>query len=250
VRWIAWILPIGVYLAWVSATWLLEGASGLLLQPEALAARSVYLSVANLFIGTLLASWAIRQIDCHSEHAGLRRIVLGISAGMTLGAAFYGLAPGGPGRLVVIINGFFQVLSVTIAEALVCWCLVGTTIRCILRCPSNFVWGLVFVPISAVLFGIYHFAHSPPYNTPGHVALLTIVGAVVSLYYALSREIYGTILFHNWLGTLGVLKSLEESSRLHAYERLQPFHFAGGVVALTAWILCDCWIRAGRCPER
>jgi CAAX prenyl protease-like protein len=73
--------------------------------------------------------------------------------------------------------------------------------------------------VSSVLFGVYHFAHSPPFNTVGFVVLLTVIGLVTSLFYFVSRDVYGTIAFHNFAGILGVVRALESSGTLGSYER-------------------------------
>ena len=54
------------------------------------------------------------------------------------------------------------------------------------------------------------------------VALLTGVGFVTSAYFFLSRDIYATIVFHNFLGVFGVVQALAASGRLETLNSLQP----------------------------
>jgi hypothetical protein len=72
--------------------------------------------------------------------------------------------------------------------------------------------------IASVFFGVYHFAHSPPFNTVPVVMFLTAVGLVTSSFFFVSRDVYGTIAFHNFLGILGVIRALEASGNLSAFE--------------------------------
>jgi hypothetical protein len=92
---------------------------------------------------------------------------------------------------------------------------------------------------SAVAFGIYHFAHSPPFNTLRMVALLTIVGLLSGLYFFLSRNVYGTIIFHNFLALKGVTQALADSGRLQVFAQPQLPLLLTGIVVVAILILAD-----------
>ena len=77
--------------------------------------------------------------------------------------------------------------------------------------------GLVLIP--ALLFGLYHLAHSPPFNSLQMVGLLTVVGTVTGVFYLISRDVYGTIVLHNFLALFGVLQAVQQSVGLEAYEQ-------------------------------
>jgi hypothetical protein len=51
------------------------------------------------------------------------------------------------------------------------------------------------------------------------VVFLTVVGLVTSAFFFVSRDVYGTIAFHNCLGILGVIRALDASGNLSAFER-------------------------------
>ena len=88
---------------------------------------------------------------------------------------------------------------------------------------------------ASVLFGLYHFAHSSPFSTIPMVALLTGVGFVTSAFFFLSRDIYATIVLHNFLGVFGVVQALAASGRLETLNSLQPTLI--GMAAATAVVL-------------
>jgi hypothetical protein len=96
--------------------------------------------------------------------------------------------------------------------------------------------------VAAVLFGVYHYAHSPPFNTHAMVVLLTSVGLVTGTFFFISRDIYGTVVFHNFLGVFGVLGSLERSGRLETYTvpQLGLLGTAAAAVAVLAAIHLLC----------
>ncbi len=70
--------------------------------------------------------------------------------------------------------------------------------------------------------GVYHYAHSAPFNTTQMVLLLSVVGLVTSAFFFVSRDIAGTIVFHNFLGTFGVVQALSAANALSSFEWLQP----------------------------
>lgn len=242
-------VALSVFAVWTVATWLLEGRIQTLLRPEAVADRAIYAIVANLLIGVTLAlgvlrfligrGWLTRAASGfgRSTPSGARLII-----GFGFGIALY-LLQGAPSLdPVVLTNAFAQVLVVSAAEIVVCWAVVGATVKVFLK-PRGRVVSVVGAGLAAsALFGVYHFAHSPPFNTLGMVALLTAVGLATSAFFFITRDIYATLVFHNFLGMFGVVQALATSGELGAFTALQPplLLLAGGVMAvlgLSDWLL-------------
>jgi hypothetical protein len=101
------------------------------------------------------------------------------------------------------------VLPVSAAEVVVCWWLTAAAIAA--TAPWLGGWrarALAVLPAS-VLFGVYHVAHSPPFNTPGMVAVLMGVGLVTGAFYLCTGDIAGTIVLHNFLALYGVLGAMD-----------------------------------------
>jgi hypothetical protein len=103
--------------------------------------------------------------------------------------------------------------------------------------------------VASILFGVYHFAHSPPFNTVGTVVLLNVIGLITSAYFFLSRDVYGTIAFHNFVGIFGVIGALEASGNLASFERpLMPV-LVMAVVAIAALIAVHVlWLNSEAAP--
>src|SRR5215208_2361739 len=137
----------------------------------------------------------------------------------------------------VIINAYAQALVGSIAEMLVCWAVVGSVAESLLR-DGRGMWDSVILAaiIASVLFGVYHFAHSPPFNTVGAVAFLTMIGLVTSAFFFISRDVYGTITFHNFFGIFGVIGALDASANLATFERPVVPLFVTAVVAIAVLI--------------
>lgn len=211
---------LAVYLLWVLATWLLEGLPRTLLRPEAAGLRLGYALVANLGLGILLPLWLIRRhlragwgTPADYGFGGAARRWSGIAAGAAIGYGVFRASHPQPLDPIVLLNAFAQVWVVTAAEITVCWALAGATLRRALPAWSGMLGG---AGIASLLFGVYHFAHSPPFNEPRMVAFLTLVGLATSLFWLVSRDLLGTAVFHNFFGVTGVLAALEAGGKLPA----------------------------------
>jgi hypothetical protein len=218
----------GLYLLWAVATWFFEGRVLTLLRPEATTERIVYAFVVNLLIGiggaiVLVRRWRMRGVDgTYCGFGSLPRSGIAVAAGLALGFGFY-VMQGAPSLdTIVLVNAFAQVLVVSAAEVLVCWAVVGWGTWLAARRLGNLPALILAAVVSSVLFGVYHFAHSPPFNTFAMVAFLSVIGLATSLFYFVSRDAFGTIVFHNFLGTYGVVEALAKADALSTLQALQP----------------------------
>jgi hypothetical protein len=103
------------------------------------------------------------------------------------------------------------------------------------------------------LFGVYHFAHSPPFNTVGTVVFLSMIGLVTSAFFFISRDVYGTIAFHNFLGIFGVIRALDASGNLSVFEHPIIPLLVMAVIAVALLIVAHVlWLnsRAAPAPPR
>jgi hypothetical protein len=138
------------------------------------------------------------------------------------GAGFFTLMGGGSSSPIVLLNLSAQVIVVSIAEVVVCWALVGGTIEKRLEAHGRLIAGTGAALAASTLFGVYHLAHSPPFNQPAMIALLTVVGVATSIFFLVSRDLYATIVLHNAFGTFGVLGSVAASGQLELYAKPRP----------------------------
>jgi hypothetical protein len=223
-------LGVALFMGWTAATWMLEGHKLTLLRPEALTDRLMYALVGNLLLGIVAGAACIalfvRWGAVTAASAGFgstHRTLAATACGLLLGLAAY-FAQGAPSRdPVVILNAFSQVFVVSAAEVVVCWCVAGVAFESALssHIGRRVATGLA-TAAAAVLFGLYHFAHSPPFNSWAMVGLLTVVGLVTGGFFFLSRDAIGTAVFHNFLGTFGVVQALAKADALKPLEQLQP----------------------------
>jgi hypothetical protein len=209
-------LALAAYVAWVAATYLLEGLPGALLRPEAVGLRLAYAVGAGLLLGILLPLWLLGRLVRAGlgpreafGFSGARRIAAGVALGALAGYALFSLNFGAPFAPLALVNVFAQVWTVSVAEVLVCWALVGGTIAALLRPWNRAAAPVVAALAASVLFGVSHFAHSAPFNEPRMVVFLTGIGLATSLWFFASRDVYGTAVFHNFFAVTGVLDALQ-----------------------------------------
>jgi Na+-transporting NADH:ubiquinone oxidoreductase subunit NqrB len=246
------LAALALYAAWTVATWALEGRMRTLLRPEAAFDRALYAVVANLLIGTVGAAWVVRGM-VSAGHADRRdagfgppaRSALAVAAGLGLGFGLYA-AQGAPTLdPVVLANAFAQVLVVSIAEVMVCWAVVGSAVLATLRVRG---WRRVHAALAtavaaSLLFGLYHYAHSPPFDSHSMVALLAAVSLATGLFFFVSRDVYGTVAFHNWLGVFGVAQAMRASGTLDALSAPRVPLLAMGAASVAILVAADrLWI--------
>lgn len=188
--------------------------------------RIVYTCIANIIIGILLALVIVR----HAIHrnmislnsAGfqpLKRTLVAVGIAFVLGILILVLQNPASLDPIVLLNVYAQVFTVTIAEIAVCWVVLGSITEGAFSKEGSLVAILCGILVASILFGLYHFAHSPPFNQPAMVAFLSIIGVVTSLVYFISRDVYATMVFHNFFGCIGVMQSLSVSGVLDAYSQ-------------------------------
>jgi hypothetical protein len=224
----AMLISLAVYVAWVIATYVLEGRINLLLRPDDVG-RVLYIVIANIIIGTILAFWALRymlssrfitQEQLGFRKSAVRTAVVIIAAGVG-GLAIFLLQNPASTHPIVVFNVYMQVLPVSIAEVVVCWAVIGTSFESLAKRKvsknnnNKAIPILIGAVVASVLFGVYHFAHSPPFNEVNMVLFLMIPAIAPSVVYFLGRDIYATIIIQNFLGIFGVMQTID----LQAYSQ-------------------------------
>ena len=211
---------IGLWLLWTLTTWWLEGRIGTFRRPDAVTDRLIYTVVVNIVIGVVGTAFLLRHLlggnAARMKQVGfgpLRRTAIWAPVGLALGLGLY-FGQGAPStEPVVVLNAYAQVFVVSMAEVVVCWALVGGMVALEIG-GSRWTSIPLAVVVASLLFGIYHFAHSAPFNAVGMVVFLSVIGLVTSAFFFLSRDVYATILFHNFLGVFGVIQALAAAQNI------------------------------------
>jgi hypothetical protein len=211
-------IPLVIYIIWTLATYLLEGRIYLLQRPDPLG-RFTYTVTANMVIGIVITIWllkpsisagflTIRQLGFQSP----KRILIAVTILGIFGFLLFIAQRPVSVDPIVIVNIFSQTLPISIAEVAICWAAIGTTFESVARNKGRIISIIFGAAIATILFGVYHFAHSPPFNEPGMVLFIMYPGILTSLVYFIGRDIYATIIFHNFQALFGVMMSVNVAS--------------------------------------
>jgi hypothetical membrane protein len=76
---------------------------------------------------------------------------------------------------------------------MVCWALIGSSCESLAKNKNKrrFVSSILVGAVAAsVLFGVYHYAHSPPFNQTSVVLFLMLPSIATAVTYFLGRDIY------------------------------------------------------------
>jgi len=240
------VFSLVLYAIWTASTYLLEGRLNLLQRYDP-TGRLIYVLIANVIIGTLCAAYVLRYAIVSkattTAQLGMRSlghtvlavlIVAAIGCGLFLLSKPPSLAP------VVLLNAFTQVLAVSIAEVMVCWLAIGSSFEALAARNGRILALIVGIVAADLLFGIYHFAHSAPFNQPGMVVFLLLPGLGTSLVYFLGRNLYAAVVFQNMMGMLGVMKGIDLAAFSHPLYPIYALAFISVAVLIVADVL---WIR-------
>ena len=210
-------IALSIYIIWVVATYLLEGRIHLFQKVDPIG-RMTYVVIANIAIGTVLSAIAIRyllkaqlvkpeQLGLNKSRIRTAAVIASAAAG---GLALFMLQNPRTLEPIVVFNVFMQALPVSIAEVMVCWALIGSSFESIAKNNNKRkIMSVIVGAIAAsVLFGVYHYAHSPPFNQTSIVLFLMFPSIATAVTYFLGRDIYATVIVQNFMGIFGVIANL------------------------------------------
>lgn len=210
-------IALSIYIIWVVATYLLEGRIHLFQKVDPIG-RMTYVVIANIAIGTVLSAIAIRYLLkaqlVKPEQLGLNksriRTAVVITSAAAGGLALFMLQNPRTLEPIVVFNVFMQALPVSIAEVMVCWALIGSSFESIAKNNNKRkIMSVIVGGIAAsVLFGVYHYAHSPPFNETSIVLFLMLPSIATAVTYFLGRDIYAAVIVQNFMGIFGVIANL------------------------------------------
>jgi hypothetical protein len=231
------LAALALYVVWTAATYLLEGRRKTFHKPASSNDRLVYAVVANMLIGTIGSVGLIRWFMIQSgapwpAFAGPRSTALSVAAGLVLGVVLLAVQRPATRDLVILANAYAQTLVVSIAEVLVCWAVVGAAVALTVANLGTIAAMLIGLLVASILFGVYHFAHTAPFNTLPLVIGLSVVGLATGIFFAISRDVFGTIVFHNFFALKGVADALSRRGLLDQFRRAQPLLIVVALVAV------------------
>lgn len=234
-------IALAVYIAWVAATYIWEGRINLFQTVDPVG-RITYIAIANIAIGTASSALAIRylvksnfikptQLGLNKSRSGAAIVIAAAAIG---GFALFALQNPRTLEPIVVLNAFMQVLPVSIAEVMVCWALIGSSFESLSRRNGRIVSVIIGAIVASVLFGVYHYAHSPPFNQTSMALFLMLPSVATAVTYFVGRDIYAAIIVQNFMGMVGVMAGLPN---LEAYRQPMIPIYALSAVSVAALVI-------------
>jgi hypothetical protein len=152
---------------------------------------------------------------------------------------------------IIIMNIFAQTLPTSIAEVVICWVLIGVSFESYLLAKKRSIYidkgnRIIYIILASVtaafFFGLYHFAHSEPFNQLRMVLFLMLPGLLTSAFYFGVRDLYATVIFHNFQATYGVMGSIGSMNTIGSLLQASYPIITLSIVSILVLVLLDLFI--------
>ncbi|MSP76134.1 MAG: CPBP family intramembrane metalloprotease [Rhodospirillaceae bacterium] len=181
---------------------------------ETRAVPGVYPLVFFIGFGVALPPWLMARL---ARRGPVTARDLGIGAGwrdvIAMAAAFavasaVAIAPlapflRDPAGASALSALFAQLLVASMAEVTLFLGVIGPGLRAVLDRGDDWPTRLVLVAVSSIAFGLFHFTHPAPWNTPALAATVGLIWIGTSLLFVASRSLLAAIIFDNVMAVTG-----------------------------------------------
>jgi hypothetical protein len=194
------IIPLLVFLAWLTEVFLLEGTISLFRTLDPFAVL-FYTLVGCILTGMVIPVLIIRrsfinravnmfQIGFRSPRRALPLCT--VTAVFCFFIAFV-MVPSGINR-TALPELFLLYLPTGIASVMICWVLIGTHLQALVRPGGVLVSVSTGVVITSILFGLTTLVHTPATGLQDPLAITILLGIVTALFFFSVRDVYATVI--------------------------------------------------------
>jgi hypothetical protein len=195
------VIPFAIYFVWMVVTALLEGDLRLLQSADS-RLIIVYTVFACIIAGMILPVYCIRKSFISGA---VNMFQIGF---MPVRRAFYACAlttffgymaieffsPFGTDQSA-FGYAFLLLLPTAIASVMVCWVLLGTHVQAFVRSGGTVLSIAAGSLVTAWLFCITYFVHSPPVNPQPALAGFLVLGLATAVFFFSVRDVYAASIF-------------------------------------------------------
>jgi hypothetical protein len=190
------VIPFAIYVVWMILTSLFEGNARLFLSQDFLGII-VYTVVACIITGMIIPVYCLRESFVTGAvnlfQIGFRESRRTLSATALTSFACYLIVvlvlPSGTDRSAFAFN-FLLLLPTAIASVMVCWVLLGTHVQAFVRSGGTVISIAAGSLVTAWLFCITSFAHSPPASLQPALVGFLVLGLVAAVFFFAVRDVY------------------------------------------------------------
>jgi hypothetical protein len=195
------VIPLAIYSVWMIVTALFEGDCRLFLNADS-RGIIVYTVFSCIITGMILPVYCIRE---SFVTGAVNMFQIGFwpvrrtfyACALTTVFGYMAMVLFSPFGTDTIIFGyaFLLLLPTAIASVMVCWVLLGTHLQAFVREGGAAISIAAGSLITAWLFCITSFAHSPPIHPQPALAGFLVLGLAAALFYFAVRDIYAASIF-------------------------------------------------------
>jgi hypothetical protein len=194
------IIPLLVFIAWLTEMFLLEGSRALFRTPDPLPLL-FYTIVGCVLIGTIIPVFLIRRSFAsgavNMNQIGFRSLRRTVIFSLITAAICYFcmvfLIPAGIPRSAVP-DLFLLYLPTGIASVMICWVLIGTHLQALVRSGGALISIPVGIVITGIIFGMTVLVQTPSESQPGPVGSAILLGMITAMFFFAVRDVYATVM--------------------------------------------------------
>ncbi len=194
--------------------------------------------IAGTAVPILVVRWLTRSGWMKSDLPvdGGDAALLGVT--LVVGLGLIALALRGPrmSELPRILRLFVALFAISLAEVLVFLSILFNAMELVAGSMLRSPWASVAAAIgSSVLFGLYHFTHSQPWNSWARAAPLIVVWLFVSFAYVLTRDAWAAAIVDTSFATIGFVRyrvTMLDDMRIVTAVALDALSINVGVIAI------------------
>jgi len=195
------VIPIAIYAIWMIVTSLLEGDARLFLVQNP-AGIVLYTVLACIITGMIIPVYCLRESFVTGAinmfqigFRELRRTLFACSLTSFFGYTMVILfSPFGTDRSAFAFT-FLLLLPTAIASVMVCWVLLGTHVQAFVRSGGTIISIAAGSLVTAWLFCITSFAHSPSVHLQSALAGFLVLGLATAVFFFAVRDVYAASIF-------------------------------------------------------
>ncbi len=195
------VIPLVIYCIWIVVTALFEGDLRLFLNADS-QGIIVYTVFSCIITGMIIPVYCIRESFITGAvnmfqlgFMPVRRTFYACALTTVFGyIAMVLLSPFGTDESA-FGYAFLLLLPTAIASVMVCWVLLGTHVQAFVRNRGTVLSIVAGSLVTAWLFCIISFAHSPPVHQQSAMTLFLVLGLAAALFFFAVRDVYAASIF-------------------------------------------------------
>ncbi|MEI7856233.1 MAG: hypothetical protein WCH85_01870 [Methanomicrobiales archaeon] len=195
------VIPFAIYFIWMIVTALFEGDHQLFryADPQGIIVYTVF---SCIITGMIIPVYCIRESFVTGAvnlfqigFMPVRRTLYACALTLFFGYLVRDLFSPSGADGVAFVYSFLLLLPTAIASVMVCWALLGTHVQAFVRDGGTVISIAAGILVTAWLFCITSFAHSPPVQLQPALVGFLVLGLAAAVFFFAVRDVYAASIF-------------------------------------------------------